>query len=140
LKIALVSCVSKKKLGIHKAKDLYISDWFKKARVYVENNNYDKWCILSAKYYLVDPEQELPYYELYLPKQSKEYKQEWANKVMGQLSAISSCDIDIFAGMEYRKYLVLLLEARGFKVNIPMQGLGIGSQLKWLKGNIQSNK
>lgn len=140
MKIALVSCVSKKKLGIHKAKDLYISDWFKKARVYVENNNYDKWCILSAKYYLVDPEQELPYYELYLPKQSKEYKQEWANKVMGQLSAISSCDIDIFAGMEYRKYLVLLLEARGFKVNIPMQGLGIGSQLKWLKGNIQSNK
>jgi len=84
-KIALVSCVNKKQFGIHKAKDLYISDWFKKARAYVENNNYNKWYILSAQYYLVNPEQELPYYEIYLPKQSKEYKQQWGIKVSEQL-------------------------------------------------------
>ena len=137
-KIALVSCVSKKLQGIHKAKDLYISDWFKKARIYVENNNYDKWYILSAQYYLVDPEQELPYYELYLPKQSKEYKKEWGVIVSEQLIIPNEekVEIDIFAGMEYRKYLVPLLETRGFKVNVPLQGLGIGSQLKWFKDRI----
>jgi len=136
MKIALVSCVSKKQLGIHKAKDLYISDWFKKARVYVENNNYDKWYILSAKYYLVDPEQELEYYEMYLQKQSKEYKHYWANIIMGRLITVPPCEIDIFAGREYRKLLVPLLEERGFKVNVPMECLGIGSQLKWLKDRI----
>lgn len=135
MKIALVSCVSKKLEGIHKAKDLYISDWFKKAKAYVDKNNniYDSWYILSAKYYLVNPNQYLEYYEMYLPKQSKEYKQEWANKVIRQLTNIPSCEIDIFAGQEYRKYLVPLLETRGFKVNVPMMGLGIGQQLKWFK-------
>ena len=134
----MVSCVSKKQLGIHKAKDLYISDWFKKAKTYIEYNNYDKWYILSAKYYLVDPKQELEYYEIYLPKQSKEYKQAWGLKVSEQLIIPDekNVEIDIFAGIEYRKVLIPLLEARGFKVNIPMQGLGIGSQLKWLKNRI----
>ena len=134
----MVSCVSVKQLGIHKAKDLYISEWFKKVRSYVENNNYDKWYILSAKYYLVNPEQELPYYEMYLPKQSKEYKQQWGIKVSEQLvfSNEEQAEIDIFAGMEYRKYLAPLLKARGFNVNVPMKGLGIGSQLKWLKNRM----
>lgn len=133
-----MSCVSKKQLGIHKANDLYISDWFKKSRTYVENNNYDKWYILSAQYYLVDPEQELEYYEMYLPKQSKEYKKEWGIKVSEQLVIPNGegIEIDIFAGMEYRKVLIPLLEARGFKVNVPMQGLGIGSQLKWFKDRL----
>jgi len=137
-KIALVSCVSKKQLGIHKAKDLYISSWFKKARAYIENKNYNKWYILSAQYYLVEPDQELPYYEMYLPKQSKEYKKEWGIKVSEQLVITDDkeVEIDIFAGMEYRKYLAQSLEARGFKVNVPMQGLGIGSQLKWFKDRI----
>lgn len=136
MKIALVSCVSKKQQGIHKAKDLYTSDWFKKARTYVETN-YDKWYILSAQYYLVDPEQELEYYEMYLPKQSKDYKKEWGLKVSQQLLIQDkTAEIDIFAGMEYRKHLVPLLEGRGIKVNVPMQGLGIGSQLKWLKDRI----
>jgi len=137
-KIALVSCVSKKQKGIHKAKDLYVSDWFKKARIYVENNNYNKWYILSAKHYLVEPEKELGYYELYLPKQSKEYKREWGLKVSGQLIIPNdkNVEIDIFAGVEYRKHLVPLLEARGFNVNVPMQGLGIGSQLKWFKDRL----
>ena len=134
----MVSCVSKKQLGIHKAKDLYVSEWFKKARQYVENNNYDKWYILSAKYYLVDPEQKLSYYEMYLPKQNKEYKKEWGVIVSEQLIIPNEekVEIDIFAGMEYRKYLVPLLETRGFKVNVPLQGLGIGSQLKWFKDRI----
>ena len=93
---------------------------------------------MSAKYYLVDPEQKLSYYEMYLPKQNKEYKKEWGVIVSEQLIIPNEekVEIDIFAGMEYRKYLVPLLETRGFKVNVPLQGLGIGSQLKWFKDRI----
>ena len=80
----MVSCVSVKQQGIHKAKDLYISDWFKKAKLYVEAN-YNKWYILSAKYGLVEPEEELEYYEMYLPDQSKEYKIEWGVRVSNKL-------------------------------------------------------
>lgn len=126
-----MSCVSKKQLGIYKAKDLYISDWFKKARLFVENN-YNNWYILSAKHFLVKPEQELEYYEMYLPDQNKDYKLKWADTVISQLN-IHPCEIDIFAGKEYRKYLIPLLEERGFKVNIPLEGLGIGQQLGWFK-------
>jgi len=136
MKIALVSCVSKKQQGIHKAKDLYISEWFKKARTYVESNNYYKWYILSAKYHLVEPEQELPYYEMYLPTQSKDYKKEWGIKVSQQLLFPSETEIDIFAGQQYRKYLVPELTSKGYKINIPLEGLGIGNQLKWFKDRI----
>lgn len=131
MKIALVSCVSKKQDGIHKAKDLYISDWFKKVRLHVEDK-YNSWYILSAKYYLVNPEQEIEYYEMYLPNQTKEYKQQWSNKIIEQLN-ILPCEVDIFAGKEYRKYLIPLLEQKGFKVNVPLEGLGIGQQLSWLR-------
>lgn len=138
MKIALISCVSKKQEGIHKARDLYISDWFKKTKTYVENK-YNKWYILSAKHYLVEPDQKLPYYEMYLPIQSKEYKQNWANTVVSQIT-IPPCKIDIFAGKEYRKYLIPLLQDKGFKINIPLEGLGIGQQLKWFKEKINGGK
>ena len=38
-----------------KAKDLYTSDWFRKARAYVEHRG-GPWFILSAEHGLVDPE------------------------------------------------------------------------------------
>ena len=41
-KIVLVSCVSKKNRGTHKAKDLYASPLFRKAYEYAESLNPDK--------------------------------------------------------------------------------------------------
>ena len=59
----LISCV-KAKLPVFepvRARDLYISPWFKRARSYVESTK-QPWFILSAEYGLVCPNAEiLPY-------------------------------------------------------------------------------
>lgn len=129
MKLILVSCVGKKLEGIHNAKDLYISDWFKKARIYAEKNS-DIWAILSAKYGLVFPEDEIESYEMYLPKQSKDYRINWAKEIANKINLISPTEVEILAGKTYREYLITLLQCN---VVIPMEGLGIGQQLKWLK-------
>lgn len=129
LKLILVSCVGQKLEGSHQAKDLYISNWFKKARIYAEQNG-DSWAIISAKYGFVFPDDEIESYEMYLPKQSKEYRLEWAKIIVERINTISPTEIEILAGKPYRQYLIPLLQ---YKVVVPMEGLGIGQQLKWLK-------
>lgn len=52
LDIALVSCIGQKRSQSCPAQDMYISPWFRKAKLYVEQRGYD-WYILSAKYGLV---------------------------------------------------------------------------------------
>ena len=57
----LISCV-KAKLSVSelvRARDLYISPWFKRAHTYVESTK-QPWFILSAKYGLVCPNVENP--------------------------------------------------------------------------------
>ena len=44
-------------------------------------------------------------------------------------------EIYIHAGDDYRKYLIPLLESKGYKVYVPLQGLGIGQQKAWYKTN-----
>ncbi|MCE2939855.1 MAG: DUF6884 domain-containing protein [Armatimonadota bacterium] len=38
----------------------------------------------------------------------------------------------ILAGDRYREFLAPMLQARGVQVDVPMQGLRIGEQLRWL--------
>lgn len=38
----------------------------------------------------------------------------------------------ILAGDRYREFLTPMLQARGMRVDVPMQGLRIGEQLRWL--------
>ena len=57
-----MTCVKEKRKDHHKAKDLYISDLFKKMRKYVETYNYD-WRIISAKHGLINPEKMIESYE-----------------------------------------------------------------------------
>jgi hypothetical protein len=64
--------VSKKQLGIHKAEELYISDWFIKAKKYIKQN-YNEWYILSAKHGLIKPNDLIETYNEYLPKMTLEY-------------------------------------------------------------------
>ena len=52
--VYLISCVSKKRSTPAQARDLYTSDWFLKARDYVESTH-SPWFILSAEHGLVPP-------------------------------------------------------------------------------------
>lgn len=63
----LVSCVSRKSCDRSHAKDLYQSEWFKKARKFVECSD-ASWYILSAKHGLLHPDELVTPYEQTLNK------------------------------------------------------------------------
>ena len=131
-KIVLISCVSKKLDRKSKSKDLYISPLFRYALKYAKSLNPDKIFILSAKYGLVGLDDEIEPYDLTLNKMKSDEIKIWANNVLKQLARESDLNNDEFvflAGENYRKYLVPYIK----KYNVPMQGLGIGKQLKFLK-------
>ena len=131
-RIVLISCVSKKLPYKVKAKDLYISPLFKLNYQYAKSLNPDKIFILSAKYGLLNLEQEIePYNETLNTKSTLEIKN-WAQKVLIDLKKQTDLENDEFiflAGTKYRKFLILHI--KNYKV--PMEGLTIGRQLSFLK-------
>ncbi len=129
----LVSCVKKKRTSAALAKDLYISDWFCKARACVERMGHP-WLILSAKYGLVDPERTIEPYDKTLKAMPVAERRAWAQSVLAELGpALAGVDtVVFFAGMDYRKYLEPVLRQQGFRVRVPMEGLSQGRQLSWL--------
>jgi cytoplasmic iron level regulating protein YaaA (DUF328/UPF0246 family) len=134
-RIVLISCVSKKMPYKAKAKGLYISTLFKLNFKYAKSLNPDKIFILSAKYGLLNPEQEIePYNETLNTKSTQEIKN-WSQKVLIDLKKQTDFENDEFiflAGTKYRKFLTSHI--KNYKV--PLEGLTIGRQLSLLKGLI----
>lgn len=136
-RIVLISCVSKKLNHKSKARDLYISPLFQKNLKYSKCLNPDKIFILSAKYGLLKLDKIIEPYDKTLNNMSSEEIKEWVNSVLNQLREVSDLNKDEFiflAGNNYRRFL--LPHIKNYK--IPMQGLSIGKQLKWLKEKIKN--
>ena len=133
-KIALVSCVSKKLDHSAVAGDMYLSVWFKYAREYAERN-FNEWFILSAKHGLLRTDQVISPYNVFIGDLSANERRQWAINTARSVSDIVTSDIEIsiFAGKKYRQYLVPALIFSDFSVTVPLEGLGIGQQLKWFK-------
>ena len=131
-KIVLISCARKKLNNKAKAKDLYISALFKFNLRYARSLNPDKTFILSAKYGLLALNREVEFYNKTLNNMSSNEVKEWASQVLQQLrkeSDLNTDEIIFLAGEKYRKYLIPSIK----NYKIPLQGLGIGKQLKYLK-------
>ena len=120
------------------AKDLYISDWFVKARAYVEQVG-DEWFILSAEYGLVSPETVIALYERTLNTMRIAERRAWGSKVLRQLQPeLTGVDrVVILAGARYREFLVDAIRGKDLTVEIPLEGMRIGEQLRWLKRNTE---
>jgi hypothetical protein len=136
--IALVACVGQKLDHPAPAADLYQSVWFKKARRYAELVA-DRWYILSAHHHLVDPAAIIAPYDFTLAQASGSYRRRWSANVLHDLiHHITLQDqITILAGKPYHACLARWLQALGYTIEIPMQGLGIGQQLRWLNQQIE---
>jgi len=137
MKIALISCVSKKLTHRTRAEELYISSLFKLNMKYARSLSPNKIFILSAKYGLLKLEDEIePYNETLNEKKDSEIK-EWAEKVLAQLAKeadLENDEIIFLAGEKYRRYLI-----PGIKnYKIPLEGLGIGKQLGLLKDRTEN--
>lgn len=133
-KIALVACVSKKNTRPMPARDLYISDWFCKASAYAMRVA-DKWYILSAKHGLVALDTVIEPYDETLNRMPAAARRAWARRVLTDLGRVlqPGDHVLILAGKKYRENLISPIQQMGCSVEIPMEGLGIGKQLRWLK-------
>ena len=135
-KAVLISCVSSKLDHRASAKELYLSPLFKYNLKYAYTLNPDKIFVLSAKYGLVDLERELePYNETLNTMKSGQIKS-WAERVVNALRKevnLNNDEIIFLAGDKYRKYLIPHIK----HYKIPLQGLGIGRQLQFLKNKVQ---
>jgi len=134
----LVSCVGQKRDRPSAAKDLYTSAWFRKARAYIESTDCP-WYILSAEYGLLDPERVVEPYENTLNTMAIRGRRLWAERVFAELqvSGVADGRLSFLAGQRYREFLVPQLRGHGIEVEIPMEGLRIGEQLRWLGGQVQ---
>jgi len=131
-RIVLISCVSQKLPYRAKAKNIYISTLFKLNLRYAEKLNADGVYILSAKYGLLNLEQEIDPYEQALNNMQVNEVKRWANQVIEQIKkicVIEETEFIFLAGEKYRKYLLPQLN----NVQIPLKGLRIGEQLQMLK-------
>jgi hypothetical protein len=127
--VHLVSCVGLKAAGPCAARDLYRSQWFRKARAYVEAAG-GPWWILSAAHGLVAPDEVIAPYECTLNAMHAPARRQWGARVVAQLCEAlpSSGAVVLLAGERYR---APLLDHLGERAQVPMRGLGIGEQLAW---------
>lgn len=133
--IVLVACAKKKLKVEAKARDLYTSALFKKARGYAERNG-DQWFILSALHGLVDPEKRLRPYNVTLRNYGKRERELWAlGRVLPALTTVAPAGskIIVLAGRAYFENLEPELLRRGFEVVIPMRGMDLFLMMRWLK-------
>lgn len=131
MKIALISCASKKLERKAKAQELYNSHLFKLNLEYARRNT-ERAFILSAKYGLLELDDEIEPYNLTLNNMKDSEIKQWAEKVLESLKNKANLQEDEFiflAGEKYRRHLIDSLK----NSSIPMKNLGIGKQLKFLK-------
>jgi len=135
MNLGLISCTKSKQTYQCSAGEMYQpSTLFSKAYAYALKN-YSQIGILSAKYGLLMPEEMIDPYDLTLKTMGKQRKQEWANQVLDQLDTkigLTKINTVYFhAGVDYRSFLIPLLNHKGIKYEIPLEGLSYGRQLQW---------
>jgi hypothetical protein len=134
--IVLLSCVKSKRDHPCKAGEMYTSDLFQKMMAYAQSLNPKSIFILSAKYGLLGTETIIDPYEQTLKNMKSAERHRWAQDVVSELRKHCDLDVDNFvllAGMPYRENLVPHL----MHYAVPMEGLGFGEQLRWLKRQLQ---
>jgi hypothetical protein len=139
-KIGLIACCKSKLKGKYKAKDIYVSNLFKKSKKYCRLY-LDDYFILSAKYYLLNKENIIQYYDLTLNNMTKQQILDWSNIIKNKLQIFKEDKLFILAGKLYYKYWINCFN----NVNIVFNGKrGIGYILQFLKKEIirceQKNK
>ena len=133
----MISCTKSKKGYSCTASEMYsASDLFRKAYSYAVKN-YDSVAILSAKYGLLFPEDNIEPYDLTLNIMNSQQRKEWTEKVFNQMERrlrFEEFDRVFFhAGKKYREELIRKLENIGVKCETPLKHLGIGKQKAWYK-------
>lgn len=137
--ILLVGCVKGKLEWARSvaAKELYASPLWRSRRVYAEQAGLP-WFILSAKYGLLHPEEQIAWYDLDLSSLPAAERRAWSARVVEALLArvpsIAGKVVEMHAGNDYLDYGVASgLEEVGAIVRRPLLGIPIGRHLGWYR-------
>ena len=103
-KVVLISCVKKKLPYKAKVRDLYISPLFRGRLRYAESLEPDKIFVLSAKYHLLDLDDEIKPYDLTLNNMFVRERKKWAEKVIGKLEKLVDLKNDKIIGVEFSPF------------------------------------
>jgi hypothetical protein len=138
--IGLVQCSGTKNYKKCRASEMYWpSAFFRKSFTYC-SRTYELVGILSAKHGFLLPEDVIEPYDITLNKMSSAGRREWARRTFSQmcnqLDMDKIDDVYFHAGKNYRTDLVIMFVGLGKRVNIPLEGLGIGQQLSWYDGQL----
>ena len=130
--VYLVSCVKEKRATRGRAKELYTSVWFRKAREYVERTGHP-WFLLSARHGLLKPDAMIRPYDQSLESMPRAERRRWADKVLRQLRPhVGEGDtLVVLAGQLYREFIEPDLRDRKVSVEVPLAGMRIGEQMAW---------
>jgi hypothetical protein len=88
--IGLVACAARKAAGPARARDLYVSELFRRASAYAERT-YQAWFILSAQHYLVHPDERLEPYDKTLAAMDIRAREHWAAMVESSIRLGYGC-------------------------------------------------
>ena len=134
-RIVCLACVKAKRPEPAPAGDLYTSPLFRLSLAYARTLEPDLILILSAKHGVLRLEDRVaPYNETLLSMPARE-RAAWANRVIEQLRDLADLDTDRFAFLAGRRYRDgMIPHIRTWEA--PMEGLGIGRQLGWLKQQV----
>lgn len=136
MKVAVINCGSAKQYKKCAAKDLYIGSLFVASRQFCESN-YDHWCILSAKYHVLMPDDIVEPYEAFLTKFSKEDKQKWGKITAEQLLSKfpEDTEFDFYVSQSYINDTLKYLDSAGRVYNTYLNDLGMGYKIQWFKNH-----
>jgi len=136
-RIFLLPCAKRKKPFRTRAADLYDSALFRKMLHYAERHSPDAVLVLSARHGLLELDDLIDPYEQTLNAMPVREVKAWTERVLRQLRERADLERDhftILAGEKYRRYLLPHLRHSC----IPMEGLSIGRQLRFLGRGIDS--
>lgn len=108
------------------------STLFSKIVSFVERKDYSDWYILSAKYSLLCKDQVIEPYDITLNNMKVSERKVWALQTAKGIVGLGARHVDFYAGQKYREYITPILNEKKIAFSVPMMGLGIGEQLKYL--------
>jgi hypothetical protein len=131
-KILLISCSAPKKKGRMKAEELYSpSIIFRRQLQYGRKNGFEVY-ILSAKYGLLGPEEEIETYDLTLNKMKKKEREDWYKKVGLQIKRkFGNNVVHVLVGERYLGF-ERFCQNRVIRI---LDKMPIGWRCHWLKEN-----
>jgi len=133
--VALVGCGRRKAATPRPARHLYVGTLFRRSLAFAERVA-DEVFILSAHYGLVELDHELKPYDFAMHDRRKDEQEQWAHQVA--VSLLRTCGriplrVIGLAGRAYLDPLARPMAELGWRIERPLDGLGVGARLAWLR-------